>query len=116
MIKIYDLHNKNILEIGCCKGNFLLLLFHFGNNKGTGIDPSDVPGRIDNEAVEEVTFIKDYYGEQHAKDVGNFIYCCQTLEHIQLTFEFINSLRRSIGYRHVPVFFELPVLPVFSRI
>ena len=80
------------------------------------IDSSEVPVQIDNEAVEEVTFIKDYYGEQHAKYVGNFMYCCHTLEHIQPTFEFINSLRRSIGYHHVPVFFELPVLPVFSRI
>jgi hypothetical protein len=41
--------------------------------------------------------------------VGDFICCRHTLEHIQPTFEFIKTVRRSIGDRtHIPVFFEIP--------
>ncbi|MDJ0674114.1 MAG: class I SAM-dependent methyltransferase [Calothrix sp. MO_167.B42] len=108
LIEKYDLHNKDIVEIGCSKGDFLLLLCELGNNRGVGIDPSVVPGRVNSEAAERVTFIQDYYGEQHAKYVGDFICCRHTLEHIQPTFEFISTVRRSIGDRHIPVLFEIP--------
>ena len=108
LIDKYDLHNKDIVEIGCSKGDFLLLLCELGNNRGVGIDPSVVPGRVESEAAERVTFIQDYYGEQHAKYVGDFICCRHTLEHIQPTFEFISTVRRSIGDRNIPVFFEIP--------
>ncbi|MGK7910799.1 MAG: methyltransferase domain-containing protein [Synechococcus sp.] len=108
LIEKFDLRNKNILEIGCSKGDFLFLMCELGNNHGVGIDPSVIPGRVKSEANERVTFIQDYYGEQHAKYVGDFICCRHTLEHIQPTSEFISMLRRSIGDRHVPVFFEIP--------
>ncbi|EAW33643.1 class I SAM-dependent methyltransferase [Lyngbya sp. PCC 8106] len=109
LIEKYDLHNKDIVEIGCSKGDFLLLLCELGNNRGVGIDPSVVPGRVQSEAAERVTFIQDYYSEKHAEYVGDFICCRHTLEHIQPTFEFIKTVRRSIGDRtHIPVFFEIP--------
>ncbi|MFY7803749.1 MAG: class I SAM-dependent methyltransferase [Limnoraphis robusta] len=109
LIKKYDLHNKDIVEIGCSKGDFLLLLCELGNNRGVGIDPSVVPGRVQSEAAQRVKFIQDYYSEKHAEYVGDFICCRHTLEHIQPTFEFIKTVRRSIGDRtHIPVFFEIP--------
>ena len=109
LIEKYDLHNKDIVEIGCSKGDFLLLLCELGNNRGVGIDPSVVPGRVESEAANRVKFIQEYYSEKHAEYVGDFICCRHTLEHIQPTFEFIKTVRRSIGDRtHIPVFFEIP--------
>ncbi|RMH70692.1 MAG: methyltransferase domain-containing protein [Cyanobacteria bacterium J007] len=109
LIEKYDLHNKNILEIGCSKGDFLILLCERGNNRGVGIDPSVVPGRVQSEAADRITFIQDYYQEKHAEYVGDFICCRHTLEHIQPTSEFIKIVRRSIGDRtDIPVFFEIP--------
>ena len=109
LVEKYDLHNKDIVEIGCSKGDFLLLLCDLGNNRGVGIDPSVVPGRVHSEAAKRVTFIQDYYSEKHAEYVGDFICCRHTLEHIQPTFEFVRTVRRSIGDRlHVNVFFEIP--------
>lgn len=109
LINKYDLHDKDIVEIGCSKGDFLLLLCELGNNRGVGIDPSVVPGRVQSEAAERVKFIQDYYSEKHAEFVGDFICCRHTLEHIQPTAEFIKIVRRSIGDRtHIPVFFEIP--------
>lgn len=108
LIDKYDLHNKDIIEIGCSKGDFLLLLCELGNNRGVGIDPSVVPGRVNSEAADRVTFIQDYYSEKHSEYVGDFICCRHTLEHIQPTSEFIKTVRKSIGDRNTTVVFEIP--------
>ncbi|WAL62593.1 class I SAM-dependent methyltransferase [Thermocoleostomius sinensis A174] len=109
LIEKYDLYEKDIVEIGCSKGDFLLLLCELGNNRGVGIDPSVVPGRVKSAAANRVTFIQDYYGDHHAKYVGDFICCRHTLEHIQPTAEFLSTVRRSIGDRlNTVVFFEIP--------
>lgn len=109
LIERYDLHNKDIIEIGCSKGDFLLMLCEMGNNRGVGIDPSVVPGRVDSEAADRVQFIREYYAEHHAEYVGDFICCRHTLEHIYPTAELVNTVRRSIGDRPtVDVFFEIP--------
>ena len=108
LIDKYDLHDKDIVEIGCSKGDFLLLLCELGKNRGVGIDPSVVPGRVKSEAADRVTFIQDYYSEKHAEYVGDFICCRHTLEHIQPTSEFIKTIRKSIGDRDTVVVFEIP--------
>jgi SAM-dependent methyltransferase len=109
LIEKYDLHDKDIVEIGCSKGDFLLLLCELGNNRGVGIDPSVVPGRVQSAAADRVTFIQDYYSEKYAEYVGDFICCRHTLEHIQPTQEFIRTVRRSIGNRlNTAVVFEIP--------
>ncbi|MDJ0712833.1 MAG: class I SAM-dependent methyltransferase [Prochloraceae cyanobacterium] len=109
LIEKYDLHDKDIVEIGCSKGDFLMLLCELGNNRGTGIDPSAVVGRVKSKAADRVTFIQDYYSEKYAKYVGDFICCRHTLEHIHPTAEFISTVRRSIGDRlNTAVVFEIP--------
>lgn len=109
LVEQYDLHDKDLMEIGCSKGDFLLLLCELGHNRGVGIDPSAVPGRVQSQAAEWVQFIQDYYSEQHAEFVGDFLCCRHTLEHIQSTAEFVNTVRRSIGERlHTDIFFEIP--------
>ncbi|MFZ1027057.1 MAG: class I SAM-dependent methyltransferase [Limnoraphis robusta] len=109
LINKYDLHQKDVVEIGCSKGDFLISLCELGENRGVGIDPSVVPGRVNSEAADRVKFIQAYYSEEHAEYVGDFICCRHTLEHIKPTAEFINTVRRSIGDRHhIPVFFEIP--------
>lgn len=109
LVQKYDLHGKDLVEIGCSKGDFLLLLCELGHNRGVGIDPSIVPGRVQSEAADRVTFIQDYYSDTHADYVGDFICCRHTLEHIQPTAEFINTVRRSIGNRlNTAVCFEIP--------
>ena len=53
-------------------------------------------------------FIKDYFSERYAEHLGDFVACRHTLEHISPTAEFINSVRKSIGNKNTPVFFEVP--------
>jgi hypothetical protein len=109
LIDTYDLHGKKIIEIGCSKGDFLLMMCEQGNNSGVGIDPSVVPGRVNSEAAERVEFVKAYYSREHAKFEGDFICCRHTLEHIQPTQEFVQTVRDSTsGNLNTPVLFEIP--------
>jgi hypothetical protein len=109
LIDKYNLYDKDIVEIGCSKGDFLLLMCELGNNRGVGIDPSVVPGRVTSEAANRVQFIQDYYSEKHARYVGELICCRHTLEHVQPTSEFIKTVRNSIDDRlDTAVVFEIP--------
>src|SRR5271154_2381851 len=62
----YQIRNKTILEIGCGKGEFLVLMCDLGNNRGIGIDPSYRPERTPEEFKKRVQFIPDLYGEKYA--------------------------------------------------
>jgi len=109
LIEKYDLYDKNILEIGCGKGDFLMLLCELGHNRGVGIDPAYVKDRIHSKASDRLTFIQDYYSERYAKYHGDLVCCRHTLEHIHNTAEFVSSVRRAIGNRlDTVVFFEVP--------
>jgi len=109
LIEKYNLHNKEILEIGCGKGDFLALLCELGNNSGVGIDPAYIKDRVHSKALDRLTFIQDYYSEKYANYLGDLICCRHTLEHIPNTAEFLSSVRCAIGNRlGTVVFFEVP--------
>ena len=109
LVNKYDLHDKDILEIGCGKGDFLALLCKLGNNRGVGIDPAFIDDRIESVSPEKITFIKDYYSEKYVKLKADFICCRHTLEHISQTGNFIKIIRDSIGEKlNTIVFFEVP--------
>lgn len=107
IIEKYDLHNKDIIEVGCGKGDFISLLCEMGNNRGIGIDPAYVPGRI--KPNPNLKFITEFYSEKHGSLPSDFICCRHTLEHIHDTGNFLKTIRDSIGERKdVVVFFEVP--------
>ena len=109
LIEKYNLRDKDILEIGCGKGDFLMLLCELGQNRGVGIDPAYVKNRIHSKASARVKFIQDYYSERYANYHGDLVCCRHTLEHIHNTKEFVNGVRRAIGNRlSTIVFFEVP--------
>ena len=109
LIEKYSLREKDILEIGCGKGDFLALLCELGHNYGVGIDPAYTEGRTKISVSERLTFIRDYYSEQYADYRGDFMCCRHTLEHIQNTKGFVNSVRTTIGdCLDTIAFFEVP--------
>jgi SAM-dependent methyltransferase len=106
-IEKYDMRNKSVIEIGCGKGDFISLICDLGNNKGLGIDPAWVPGRT--KPNPNVTFLKEFYSEEHGKLKADAICCRHTLEHIHGTADFLKTIRKSIGTREdVILFFEVP--------
>jgi SAM-dependent methyltransferase len=108
LIERYDLRGKDIVEIGCGKGDFLKQLCRLGGNHGVGFDPSYVPDPHD-DGDAAVQFVLDFYGEQYTHYRADLIVCRHVLEHIQHPREFLANVRRSIGEGRQPaVFFELP--------
>jgi len=109
LIRDYDLRGKQILEIGCDKGEFLAMLCAMADARGTGIDPSCNPARLAHESGRRARFIRDLYDERYRHLPADVICCRHTLEHIHPTRDFINVVRRAIGDRHQTlVFFEVP--------
>lgn len=109
LIDRYDLHSREIIEIGCGKGEFLTLLCELGPNRGTGFDPAYVPGRARSEQPVDVTFIQDFYSEKYAHHQADFYVCKMTLEHIQDVYAFVSTVRRSVGERRdATIFFQIP--------
>lgn len=109
LIDRYGLQGKDIIEIGCGKGEFLTMLCEMGNNRGVGFDPAYVPERNTGAGKERVTFITDFYSEKYTAYQADFVCCKMTLEHIQNTREFVAMVRRSIGDRFgTTVFFQIP--------
>jgi SAM-dependent methyltransferase len=109
LIDRFDLHDKDVIEIGCGKGEFLLLLCELGENRGIGFDPGVHPDRIRGAAADRVRFVKDFYSEKYSEHQGDFIVCKMTLEHIHPAGDFLATVRRAIGDRiGTSVFFQIP--------
>jgi SAM-dependent methyltransferase len=109
LIARYDLHDKNIIEIGCGRGDFLVLLCELGGNRGVGFDPSYTLKRATDVGQERITFVQDFYSERYADYKADLICCRQVLEHIHRPRDFLSTIRRAIdGWFETAVFFEVP--------
>lgn len=109
LIDRYDLHDKNIIEIGCGQGEFISLLCELGQNRGIGFDPAYDPARSAVRNNGRVTIIPDYYSEEYAGYKADFICCKMTLEHIRDVADFVGTVRRAVGsQKDTTVFFQVP--------
>lgn len=109
LIDRYDLHDKDIIEIGCGQGEFLTILCELGKNRGKGFDPAYIPGRNENMEKNKVSIINDYYSQKYANVQCDFLCCRMTLEHIYETDDFIKTVKKSIENKpDTIVFFQVP--------
>ena len=109
LIERYGLHNKDVLEIGCGKGEFIALLAELGNNRGVGFDPGYREERTPEALSDRLRFVKDFYSEKYGHYQADFVCCKMTLEHIHPASRFLATVRRAIGERYdTAVFFQIP--------
>ena len=109
LIARYDLHNKDVIEVGCGKGEFLALLCSRGANRGLGFDPAYEPGRVDTRVGEGFRVIPDYYSERYTEYPADFLCCRHVLEHIITPRSFLGDIRHALRNRTTcAVFFEVP--------
>jgi 2-polyprenyl-3-methyl-5-hydroxy-6-metoxy-1,4-benzoquinol methylase len=118
LVEHYNLHNKDIIEIGCGDGYFLQLVCQLGNNRGVGFDPAYVEQTKHSASRDQVKFVQDCYSERYRDYQGDLIVCRQVLEHIHDPKGFLKMLRRAIGNRvGTNVFFEVPnATQIFRRL
>ncbi|MGH7495308.1 MAG: class I SAM-dependent methyltransferase [bacterium] len=109
LIHRYNLHDKQILEIGCGRGDFLNLLCELGENRGVGFDPSYVDDPSLGSKNTRTTFIRNFYSKRYEDHRADLICCRHVLEHLKFPRGFLLSLRQTIGnHMDTAVFFEVP--------
>lgn len=109
LVKRHNLYQKDIIEIGCGKGDFLVSLCQLGDNRGVGFDPTYVSREEHQSVAEKVTFVKDLYSEKYQNYQADLICCRHTLEHVPDPGDLLQPLRKAIGDRlDTVVFFEVP--------
>ncbi len=106
LVARYDLRDKDIVEIGAGKGDFLIMLCALSGNRGWGYDPSYVPEP--GYTAPNVTFVQDFYTEKYIDQKADLIVCRHVLEHIPDPDAFIAQVRRAVGQQQSVVFFEVP--------
>ena len=105
----YDVRGKQIVEIGCGKGEFLVAICERGDNRGLGIDPAFVEERLTTSAADRLTFVNALYDGSWGRLDADAVVCRHTIEHIAPVSEFMSSIRAGIGEREdVVVLFDLP--------
>ncbi|MEO0495036.1 MAG: class I SAM-dependent methyltransferase [Actinomycetota bacterium] len=107
LIERYDLRDRDVVEIGCGNGEFLVLLCARGDNRGIGYDPSHDPARGPQPVPDGISFVSDFYSEAYRDHGGDFVACKMTLEHIHRPDAFVATVRRAV-LDHATVFFQVP--------
>lgn len=108
LVDRYNLRNKDVVELGAGKGDFLTMLSELGGNRGVGFDPSYAPGPEEPEN-KQLTFIQDFYSEKYGDYEADLICCRHVLEHVEDPNSFVATVRRAAGHRlETVVFFEVP--------
>jgi SAM-dependent methyltransferase len=109
LVERHELRGKEIIEIGCGKGEFLALLCQLGDNHGLGFDPAFDQDRLQLDGTARVDYVADFYSEKYAGLEADFVCCKMTLEHIAGAADFVDMVRRTVGHRpDTTVFFQVP--------
>lgn len=108
LVRRYGLQKKEIVEIGCGKGEFLNLLCEIGENTGVGFDPAYSAG-WDSRQGGRVRFVNDFYSDKYAEAGADLIVCKMTLEHVGRPGELLSAIRSSACKRPgSALFFQVP--------
>ncbi|MPY92470.1 MAG: methyltransferase domain-containing protein [Acidimicrobiia bacterium] len=108
LVRRYDLHGRQIVEIGSGEGNFLALLCERGPNQGIGYDPSFDPSRTKVTTSERMRIVREYYPTDRDVD-ADLVVCQHVLEHVPDPAGLVEGVRRSLeGRPGAAVYFEMP--------
>ena len=109
IVERYRLREKTVVEIGCGRGDFLRLLCARGVNRAIGFDPRYSYEIPDQEPGSSLSIRREFFpGTLSSTFEADFVCSRQTLEHVSDPREFVTAVRKAIGDREIPIFFEVP--------
>lgn len=107
LVRTYDLQGGQVVEIGCGDGHFLDLMVRAGAREATGFDPS-MEGRSSPFVGDTVEIVPEYFDESQLDRSFDIVICRHVLEHIDRPRTLLETIRRAIGDRNIPVYMEVP--------
>lgn len=108
LVERYQLRGRNIVEIGCGRGEFLRALCQRGDNHGFGFDPSYPGNEQQQDPACKISIRRQIYSAGTSVPNADFICSRHTLEHVGTPREFLEGIRLGAGRNGIPVFFEVP--------
>jgi SAM-dependent methyltransferase len=108
LVARHGLEGRHVVEIGCGDGYMLDLMVKHGAATATGFDPSMDGRKTPYTAREGVRIVPEYFRADQLGRPLDFIMCRHTLEHLDAPARLLGDIRRAIGGREVPVYFEVP--------
>lgn len=108
LVERHSLRGKDIIEIGCGKGEFLSLLCELGGNHGLGYDPGYSEARGKQLGSGRFEVVRDFFSEQYAARQADFVCCKMTLEHIHTPQDFMRTAVQVARRPDGTVFIQVP--------
>ncbi len=107
LVERHGVRDKQVIDIGCGKGDFLRLLCEAGDNTGLGFDASFEPELAN--ADDPFRVVRDLFTTDYADEAADLICCRHVLEHIDAPGPFLAHVRNVAANRKGSVvFFEVP--------
>jgi glycosyltransferase involved in cell wall biosynthesis/SAM-dependent methyltransferase len=107
LVETYDIRGKDVIEIGCGRGEFLAELCHVGGNRGLGLDPSTAASAGPRDA--SIRMVRAEYSGGYRDEPVDLLVCRHVLEHVPAPGEFLSSIREMLGDRRdTIVYVEVP--------
>jgi SAM-dependent methyltransferase len=108
LVARHGLAGKHVIEIGCGDGHMLDLLAQNGVASATGFDPSMAGVSSPFTGRDNVEIVGEYFRSDQLDRPFDAILCRHVLEHLDDPLALLSDIRRAIGSRDVPVYFEVP--------
>jgi SAM-dependent methyltransferase len=109
LVERHDLRGRDVLEIGCGKGDVLQRLCRATGGAGVGIDPSWLGETLDADVADRITVHRSFFDGGLIDRAYGLILCRHTLEHVHDVHAFLRDLRTALEpYPDTVVVFEIP--------
>ena len=108
LVERHDLRGKELIEIGCGKGEFLKLLCDLGSNRGLGFDPGYSEQRGEELGASRFEVVRDFFSDVYADRAADFVACKMTLEHIAEPQAFVAAAARTVRKPGGTIFIQVP--------
>ncbi|MEL6278053.1 MAG: class I SAM-dependent methyltransferase [Pseudomonadota bacterium] len=108
LVERHDLKGKDVVEIGCGDGHILSLMMKHGARSATGFDPSMAGKTSEYMATPGVEILPEYFRSDQLDRPFDIVLCRHVLEHLPAPMMVMSEIRKAIGDREVPIYFETP--------